>query len=98
MNKEAVLARIVARSLDNPISRAELAQETTLSDREVRRIIRTLRESGIRIAGTSKSKGYYLIRTESEYKDFRRDYLAKATSIYKAIMAMDEATEGRVEL
>lgn len=98
MNKEAVLARIVARSRDNPISRADLAQETTLSDREVRRIIERLRNDGIRIAGTSRDKGYYLARTEKDYKDFRRDYLAKAFTMYRTVMAMDEATEGQVEL
>ena len=80
-----------------PISRSDLAKELRTSDREARRLVEELRSKGFRIASDSRHYGYWLCKTDEEYKEFRARYASSAYKILKNLSAMDAKTEGQIE-
>jgi len=96
--EELVLKRIKKANASNPVTRAELCRITGIRDNMVREIIGTLRDNGYRIVGSASTKGYYLARSEKQYKAFREEYLKKGLTFLNRIKAMDGYTEGQVSL
>ena len=78
---------------DNPITRADLCHATKMCDRRVRREIEKFRKEGIRICS---STGYWIAKTDEEYRDFAKNYGAHAWEIIRTLKRMDEATPGQI--
>lgn len=85
-------------SEDNRISRTELAMLTKLDDRGARDIIESLRKKGIRIGSGCGRKGYWLCRSEQEYRKFISEYSSRAYTVLKNKSAMDGYVEGQIRL
>lgn len=68
-------------------------------DRQMRKMIQTLREKGIRICHFERRVdgktvfGYYLAGNDAEYNEFRQWYGSYANTIWKAIRSMDARRE-----
>lgn len=105
---ERGLGRILSLRVgkDNAIERDELlvlvreqpgCRKT--QDRQMRKMIQTLREKGIRICHFERREdgktvfGYYLAGNDTEYNEFRMWYLSYANTIWKAVRSMDEKRE-----
>jgi hypothetical protein len=71
---------------------------TGMPDRRVRKEIELLRKDGYRICSNSARPGYWLAKTEAEYKDFRRNYGSRLWEGIRTLRAMDNAAEGQMEL
>jgi len=96
--EELVLRLIKQGNANHPITRKELCEATGLKDSFVREIVGKLRDKGCRVVGSATTKGYYIARSEKQYKAFREEYYNKAMTYLKRISAMDGATEGQVAM
>lgn len=81
----------------NPATRSELARLTGVPDRQVRFAIEDLRNSGERII-TSEKGGYYYAENEMQYRRWRVSISSRISKLSKMLKAMDERTEGQIEL
>lgn len=93
-----ILALCRQADKDNPVTRERLMRATGMPDRRVRREIEALRKEGYRICSNSARAGYWLAKTEAEYKDFRRNYGSRLWEGIRTLRAMDGSTEGQMEL
>ena len=96
--KENIKYLVEMGTRDKPVLREHLQTATGYTDRQNRAIIEDLRKDGMRICSTAQKGGYWIARTEREYKAFRTEYLSGATKRFKTVEAMDMATEGQVEM
>lgn len=96
--EELILSLIKKASEKHPVTRAELRDITGLKDSHVREVIGQLRDKGNRVVGVAGTKGYYIARSEKQYKAFRAEYEKKAMTYLKRLKAMDGQTEGQIEL
>ena len=96
--EELVLKLIKQGTANHPITRRELCFRANLKDSFVREIIGKLRDKGYRVVGSATTKGYYIARSEKQYKEFREEYYRKAMTYLKRISAMDGQTEGQVAM
>ena len=87
-----------AATKENPATRERLMTATGMPDRTVRKEIELLRKNGLRICSTTGKAEYWLAKTEAEYKDFRRNYGSRLWEGMRTLQAMDNATEGQMEL
>jgi predicted ArsR family transcriptional regulator len=94
--KDRLLEMLKAASRERPLDRYEAATELFISEREVRRLIAELREQGVRVCSDSRGRGYWVARDEHDYKQFRAEYVSRATKIFKAVRAMDGVVEGQI--
>lgn len=111
---ERSLGRILSQRVGkvNAIEREELLELVRkqpgckrVQDRQMRKMIQTLREKGIRICHFERREsneetgsvrtifGYYLAGNETEYNEFRAWYLSYANTIWKAVRSMDARRE-----
>ena len=82
---------------EQPATRKRLMEVTGFTDRMVRKEIERLRDNGVRIC-YGKSGGYWLAKSESEYKDFRKSYASRFYRGLHTLAKMDRATDGQMEL
>lgn len=80
-----------------PVSKLSMMAATGKSERAVRHCIENMREQGIRAVGTSDKAGYYIAENEKEYRQFRRNYMSKATTIFRRVRAMDAADPDQLD-
>lgn len=81
-----------------PVTRQDIIAAFGVSDRKARKMIEALREDGHRVCGTASGYGYWIAKSEGEYKAFRAEYISKATTILRRAGNMDKHTEGQVEM
>lgn len=93
--EETVLEAIRERSKEDPLTRSELKSIVQKRDSNARGVIQSLREQGYRIASSAGSKGYWIAEDEADYKAFRAEYISKALTILRIIVAMDNYIEGQ---
>ena len=86
------------KSADGRITREELTRKTGANDRMVREAIEELRSNKIRIGSGGGASGYFICKTESEYKRFIPEYTSRAYKIIRNKEAMDSYTEGQIEI
>lgn len=79
----------------HPVTREDICKTFHVGDRTARKMIEELREQGIRVYGVNDTEGYWLCKTQQEYERFRRDYTAKARTIYRRTKNMDAQTDER---
>lgn len=82
-------------SRDHPVTREEITRTFRVSDRTARKMIEDLREKGVRVCGMNTDKGYWIAKTQKEYEVFRREYVSKATTIFRRAVNMDMQTDER---
>lgn len=80
---------------NHPVTREMICRTFLVGDRTARKMIEELRERGVRVYGVNDSEGYWLCKTQQEYERFRRDYTAKARTIYRRTKNMDAQTDER---
>lgn len=97
-NLERIYNLIKEGTQEKPVSRFYLTLQTGLSDRKVRNLAGELRDKGIRVCGTSNESGYWIAQSEVEYKEFRANYISKAVTILNRVKAMDNQTDGQMEM
>ena len=78
-------------------TREQLAEHLELSDREMRKVIESLRSDGNRICSDNKSKGYWIAESDQEYLDFRPQYISRAYKQLKILAAMDRTIFEQME-
>ena len=94
--RDEILKKMLAEaSQDKPVTRETIMHTYRVSDRSARKMIEDLREQGVRVCGQNTDKGYWIAKTQEEYERFRRDYVAKATTIFRRARNMDEETDKR---
>ncbi len=96
--EQAVYERLLATDAEHRVTRGMLVALFGSSDRQIRKAIEALRGGGIRIGSGLGEKGYWLIRDESEYRRFITEYTSRAYAIIGNKYAMDNYTEGQIEL
>lgn len=92
-----ILERLMNSSRLYPATRQELVILAERSDRMVRRDIATMRDMGIRICSDSNNCGYWLAKSESDYKLARRELVSRIKSLSHTLKAMDNYCEGQIE-
>ena len=80
------------------VTRHELVILTGKSDRLCRREIENLRCQGLRICSDSKAPGYWIAKSESEYRRARGQYIARIKSCAHTLKAMDSFVEGQIRI
>ena len=99
MREELLKEMLDKADKDHPITRDEIISRFHVSDRRARKMIEELREKGIRVCGLNTTEGYWIAKTQAEYERFRRDYVSKATTIFRRATNMDNQTnEGQVSI
>lgn len=82
-------------SIENPVSRNEICKTFHISDRVARKMVEYLRDKGVRVCGRNDINGYWIAKTEEEYRAFRREYMSKAATIFRRVSNMDNQTDQR---
>lgn len=83
---------ILKGSRDKPVKRESICLALNKSDRQVRKEIEELRAKGERICyGKATRRGYYIAKTEEEYLEFRKRYIAYALRQLYLASKMDRA-------
>ena len=85
-----------AATKENPATRERLTVATGMPDRMVRKEIERMRKNGIRICSRSSKAGYWLAKSEAEYRNFRTDYASRLYEGLRTLSSMDRATEGQI--
>lgn len=97
MDDEILILELCQKATrDKPISNHELSVAIQASGTAVRIVIAALRDKGYRIC--SVSTGYFIAKTEAEYKEFRAYYMGKINKRLKRVYAMDAYTESQTEM
>lgn len=98
--KDLILKIVSKRTVDNPITQAELTAELAfwacdLSERQVRAFISEMRKEGILILSVSKTGGgYWLAQSAVEYQEFRHvKFNAQILDMLETLKAMDSAAD-----
>ena len=94
--KDYILTLLKCANKENPMDRKHIAEINQVPERKIRRIINDIRDEGIRVVSDSESGGYWIAKTEEEYKRFRAEYVSRATKIFGTVKAMDEAVDGQI--
>ena len=98
MREELLKEMLDKADKDHPITRDEIISRFHVSDRRARKMIEELRERGIRVCGLNTTEGYWIAKSQDEYEQFRRDYAAKAATIFRRVKNMDnQSEEGQVD-
>ena len=99
MRDEILKQMLAEASQDKPVTRETIMHTFRISDLSARKMIEDLREQGVRVCGQNTDKGYWIAKTQEEYERFRRDYVAKATTLFRRARKIDEENgkkEGRI--
>ena len=91
-----VLEACKRASADNPITRSELKDYTSTTDRKSRAVIESLRKKGFPIVSNLHGVNGYWYGSPEEYREWARQYVSYAYSILKTKSAMDRRVEGQV--
>lgn len=94
--ESVILDRLARATKWDPVSRRELVFLTGTRDRTVRECIASMRRKGVRVASSSSRYGYWLCRSEGEYKVLRNEYLSRIDTLSKTLKAMDSVVGGQV--
>lgn len=89
-NKTKLFEMLSNASKDKPVTRKDIMDKFNVGDRYARLMIEELRDEGVRINGTPRTKGYWLIKSEQEYRDFRAVYITNAQTIKTRVRNMDK--------
>ena len=92
-----VLEACKRASSENPVTRSDLKDITSLTDRKARLVIEGLRDKGYRIVSNLNGIRGYWYGTPAEYRAWIRQYQSYADTIYRRKAAMDRRTEGQIE-
>lgn len=101
VNEQLVLKALKKKSAKNPLTRSDLKDITKLTDANNRAILGSLRDKGYRIISGSLSKstkGYWLAKTDKEYKVWSEAYRKYALRVLTRLAAMDKKVKGQVSL
>lgn len=99
MKLEILKGMLGEASKDKPVTRQQIKNTFLVSDRTARAMIEELREQGVRVCGQNDIDGYWIAKTQEEYKRFRRDYMSKAATIFRRVQSMDNQNdEGQVNI
>ena len=99
MREERLKEMLEKASKKKPVTRQTICDTFHIGDRKARRMIEALRERGIRVCGLNTTEGYWIAKSQDEYEQFRRDYAAKAATIFRRVKNMDNQTdEGQVSI
>ena len=79
---------IMQRLREGSAKRYELRELTSMQDRPLRDLIRTLRRSGCPIINLSNGRGYKLAETEAELDRFKRQEFKRANDLISTLNAM----------
>lgn len=98
--KDLILKIVSKRTVDNPITQAELTHALAfsgfdLSERQVRAFISDMRKEGVLILSVSKTGGgYWLAQSRDEYMQFRHiKFNAQILDMLETLRAMDSAAD-----
>lgn len=98
MREELLKDMLNKANKENPVTRKDICETFYVGDRKARRLIEELREQGIRVCGLNTTEGYWIAKSQDEYEQFRRDYAAKAATIFRRVRNMDnQSEEGQVD-
>lgn len=98
LEEQVVLDRLEETDVDHRLTRSEIVLIIGGTDRAARKLIEGLRYKGYRIGSGLGRSGYWLIDSESEYKQFRAEYASRAYAVHKTVQAMDNAVRGQISL
>ena len=95
--RELVLLDMLDKaSKANPVTRERMKNTFYVGDRTCRDMITNIRKQGHRVVTDSKNGGYWIAKSESEYRKFRPHYVAYAEDIFDTAEKMDN--EGQVSM
>lgn len=90
--EETMLLRMKYTDSVHRMSRSEAATIAG-SDRTARNIIESLRKRGYRICSESGRSGYWIAKSDAEYKRFKKEYVSRAVNIFQTVRAMDAGSD-----
>lgn len=95
---ETLLDMLAIATREKPVCRFEYRLKTGKHEREFRADIKRLRKQGVKVVSDSHSGGYWIAKSDSEYRTFRQQQISRIRSIAEDIRAMDNNTEGQMTL
>ena len=92
--KEIILVSMLQNATrDKPVTR-QILRQTFGNDRKCRDMIANIRKNGYRVVTNFSTGGYWIAKTEKEYREFRPKYVSYALEIQETVEEMDN--EGQV--
>ena len=80
------------------LTRSDLVMLLRIPDRKAREVVERLRSKGIRICSGMGEPGYFLAKSDEEYRAFEREYLSRAFTALKTASAMRNSKADQVRL
>jgi predicted DNA-binding transcriptional regulator len=100
MDRIAMEERIkkILENYNRPVKAKEIAETLTISEREVRRLVRELIGRGVMIASTmERPYGYFLPRTPQEIQRYARQLKSRIAKIAERLHDFDRATATKIQ-
>lgn len=94
--ESAIFDRLINTSKWDPATRRELVFLTKADDRTVRDCILSIRKKGGRVCSNSGRYGYWLAKSDADYREFRKEYVSRIRSLAETLRAMDGIAEGQI--
>ena len=94
--ESAIFDRLQSASKWDPVTRRELVFLTKSSDRKVRDAIAALRKKHVRVCTSSSRYGYWIAKTEEDYRILRGEYISRIKTLATTLAAMDGVVEGQL--
>lgn len=79
-----------------PLCRFEYQLKFGMDERSFRREIEKMRNQGIRVVSSAHSKGYWIAKTDEEYRQFRKETMSRINKLSKMIRLMDANINGQI--
>lgn len=84
--------------IDHRLTRYQLGKLTGMGDRRNRDLLEEMRSMGYRIGSEMGAEGYWLIRSEEEYRAWIKVYSSRAYTVLRNKSAMDNYVEGQIRI
>ena len=95
-SKTLLLAELTKATKDNPLYRFDFAEKVGSSERTVRTQIEELRNQGIRICSYSDGKGYWVAKSDKEFRRLQAEYTSRIAKMAQTLRAMERNIDGQI--
>lgn len=97
-SKTLLLAELTKATKDNPLYRFDFAEKVNMTERTIRTQIEELRNQGVRICSYSDGKGYWVAKSDKEFRRLQAEYTSRIAKMAQTLRAMETNIDGQMEV
>lgn len=83
-------------TMEKPVCKLEYTLKFGKDERTFRQAIHEMRNHGIRVVSSAQSKGYWIAKSDREYRDFRKETISRINKMSKMLRLMDANIDGQI--